>query len=59
MFFAVFDCEFFFMVLREYGYDVVEVIWVMCDGHVCFFMVMGGNFILVTFDIEVVEYAMC
>lgn len=42
-----------------YGFDIVVVIWVMCDGWVSVFMGMGGNFVLVIFDIVVIEVVLC
>ena len=52
------DREFSFTSPRAHGFDTVEAIRAMRDGHVKFFMGMGGNFVSATPDTAVVEDAM-
>ena len=52
------DREFSFTSPRAHGFDTVEAIRGMRDGHVKFFMGMGGNFVSATPDTAVVEDAM-
>jgi molybdopterin-dependent oxidoreductase alpha subunit len=57
-FLAALDREFSFTSPRAHGFDTVEAIRAMRDGHVKFFMGMGGNFVSATPDTAVVEAAM-
>jgi molybdopterin-dependent oxidoreductase alpha subunit len=57
-FLAALDREFSFTSPRAHGFDTVEAIRAMRDGHVRFFMGMGGNFVSATPDTAVVEAAM-
>jgi len=52
------DAEFGFAAPREHGFDTVAAIRAMRDGHVRFFMGMGGNFVSATPDTAVVEAGM-
>ncbi|UYZ62344.1 FdhF/YdeP family oxidoreductase [Hymenobacter weizhouensis] len=50
--------EFNFEPPREYGYDVVEAMKALHDGHVKVFMAMGGNLLSASSDTEFVAEAM-
>ena len=57
-FLSALDQEFQFTSPRDHGFDTVAAIRAMRDGHVRFFMGMGGNFVSATPDTAVVEAAM-
>jgi len=50
--------EFGFEPPREHGYDTVDAIRALRDGHARFFMAMGGNFVSAAPDTSVTEDAM-
>jgi molybdopterin-dependent oxidoreductase alpha subunit len=50
--------EFRFDVNREHGLDTVNTVRAMRDGHVRFFMAMGGNFVKAAPDTVVTEAAL-
>ncbi|MDI2034411.1 FdhF/YdeP family oxidoreductase [Paenarthrobacter nitroguajacolicus] len=52
------DQEFEFRSPRDHGFDTVAAIRAMRDGHVRFFMGMGGNFVRAAPDSEVTEQAL-
>ena len=52
------DAEFGIASPRAHGYDAVDAIRAMRDGHVSVFMAMGGNFVSATPDTAVTEAAL-
>ncbi|MET8427725.1 FdhF/YdeP family oxidoreductase [Nocardia sp. NPDC004860] len=57
-FLAALDTEFGIDSPRRHGFDVVESIRAMRDGHASVFMGMGGNFVAATPDTAVTEAAL-
>ncbi|WP_255952537.1 FdhF/YdeP family oxidoreductase [Streptomyces odontomachi] len=55
---AALEREFGFTPPREHGYDVVNAIRALRDGHAKVFFAMGGNFVSASPDTEVTEAAM-
>ena len=57
-FLAALDTEFGIVSPRRHGYDTVDAIRAMRDGHASFFMAMGGNFVSATPDTAATETAL-
>lgn len=57
-FLAALEHEFHITVPRRHGYDTVDSLRAMRDGHASVFLAMGGNFVSATPDTEVTEAAM-
>ncbi|MFD1811178.1 FdhF/YdeP family oxidoreductase [Rhodococcus gannanensis] len=57
-FLAALDSEFGITSPRKHGYDTVDAIRAMRDGHASVFMAMGGNFLRATPDTDATEDAL-